>query len=129
MQDDLCELRFEVPLPAGADVLGFECGWRETLAAQKLTALAAPPAAAVAARFRLCGTDFDDARVSAWNHYLTARLAALPGTPAVAADPSGVSHDWHGVKIWLSYHSRDLSALLKTSKRTAHSSRHRGRRP
>ena len=44
MQPGLSELRLDIPLPAGADAHGFERGWRETLAAQKLTALAAPPA-------------------------------------------------------------------------------------
>ena len=129
MQDDLCELRFDIPLPPGVDAHGFERGWRESLAAQKLTALAAPPAAAVSARFRLCGADFEAERMSAWSHYLTARLAALPGTPDVTADPAGASPDWQGVKIWLSYSSRDLAALLKKSKQKSHSFHHRGRRP
>ena len=129
MQDDLCELRFDVPLPAGADVRGFEAGWRETLAAQKLTALVAPPAAPVSARFRVCGPGFESERLAAWNRYLTARLTALPGAPSVAAEQAGASPDWRGVRIWLAYRSRDLSALLKKSSRKSHPSRDRGRRP
>jgi len=129
VQDDLCELRFDVPLPDGADVRGFERGWRDVLAAQKLTALTAPPAAAVSARFRLCGAGLEDGRASAWNRYLTARLAALPGAPSVAAESAGTSPDWYGVKIWLSYRSHDLAALLKKSKQKTRPSHFRGRRP
>ena len=129
MQTGLCELRFDIPLPAGADAHGFERGWRETLASQKLTAIAAPPSAAVSARFRLCGRDWEDGRVSTWSHYLTARLSALPGAPSVAADPAQASSDWHGVRIWLSYPSHDLAALLKSKRKTTHSSHPRGRRP
>ena len=99
------------------------------LAGQKLTALTLPPASAVAARFRLCGTDFADQRGSAWNHYLTARLAALPGAPTVTSDTAGASPDWRGIKIWLSYPARDLAALLKKTRQKSHSSHYRGRRP
>ena len=129
MQDDLCELRFDIPLAGGADAQGFERGWRDVLAAQKLTALTAPPASAVSARFRLCGAGLEDERTSAWNRYLTARLAALPGTPSVAAESASTSPDWRGVKIWLSYRSRDLAALLKKSKQKPKPSYLRGRRP
>ena len=129
MQTALSELRLDIPLPAGADARGFERGWRETLAAQKLTALAAPPSAAVSARFRLCGPDLGGERGSAWERYLTARLSALPGTPSVAADPAHAASEWQGVKVWLSYPSRDLAAVLKKSKQKPHSSHHRGRRP
>ena len=128
VQDDFSELRFDVPLPPEADAGGFERGWRDLLAAQKLTALTLPPASAVSARFRLCGMDFEGQRKLAWNHYLTVRLGALPGAPAVTTDTIGASPDWRGVKIWLSYPSRDLATLLKKSKQKSHSSHYRGRR-
>ena len=128
MQTSLCELRFDVPLPDGADARGFERGWQETLAAHRLTALAAPPSAAVSARFRLCGLGPGE-RLTAWDRYLTARLSALPGTPTVAADPASPSSEWQGVRVWLSYPARDLAAVLKKSKQKPHSFHPRGRRP
>ncbi len=127
MQDDLCELRFDIPLPDSRDPRQFERGWRAVLAAQHLTALAMPPAQTVAARFRLCGAAMGNEPPSALTRYLSLRLAALPGSPTVAADQPASSSDWHGVKIWLSYRSSDLTALLQKSKKK--SSPTRGRRP
>jgi hypothetical protein len=121
VQDDLCELRLDIPLPTGADARGFESAWRATLA-QKRLAQAQP----LSARFRLCCADLDAVRTSAWTQYLTARLAALPGTPSVAAESTALPPpDWRGVRIWLAYRSSDLTALLKPKK----SARFRGRRP
>lgn len=123
MQDEFCELRFDIPLPPDADPRRFERGWRDVLAAQRLTALAVPPAQAVAARFRVCGP-----AVTALERYLPARLAALPGAPAVAAETTTSSPDWQGVKIWLSYRSQDLNTLLQKSKMPNSSRHNRGRR-
>jgi hypothetical protein len=113
VQEELCELRFDVPLPPGGGSRQFEQGWRQVLAAQKLTALAVPPAEAVAARFRLCGTEEADATLG---RYLAVRLAALPGSPAVSAEAALPSPDWRGVKVWLSYRAPDLAALLRSSR-------------
>ncbi len=115
----LCELRFDVPLPAGRgdEPRLFERAWRAELAAQKKTALATPPARAVSARFRIVGPD---ARPEL-GRYLQARLAALPGGPAVAPDADAlpfqaVRPDWAGVQIWLAFPAADLPALLRAPK-------------
>ncbi len=122
MRNGLCEMRFDVPLSEGSGPRQFERGWRETLAAQKLTALAMPPAQAVSARFRLCGPALSAEQASAWERYLPARLSALPGSPTVVADPPAPSADWQGVKIWLAYPTQDLAALLHKSKKPARKS-------
>lgn len=122
---DLCEMRFDVPLAANVDPNGFERGWRSLLAAQKMTALAMPPARAVSARFRVCGPDAAG-DIAAMDRFLRARLAALPGRPEVASEPSLPSPDWQGVKIWLSYPTDELQTLLRASKKK---SPFRGRRP
>ena len=123
---DLCELRFDIPLPLGTDARCFERAWRAELAAQKMTVLAMPPAQAVAARFRVCGAN-SRAELAP---YLAARLAALPGSPTVAREPSPPSPDWAGVKIWLSYRPGELTALLQTAKqKTKKPTRNRGHRP
>lgn len=119
MRNQLCEMRFDVPLSNSSEPRQFERGWRETLAAQKLTALAMPPAQAVSARFRLCGLSLTAEQMSAWERYLPTRLSALPGSPTVAADPPTVSADWQGVRIWLAYPAQDLAALLQKSKKPA----------
>lgn len=106
MQDE-CELRLDVPLPPHATMAHFERGWRAQLAAQRLTALAVPPACALAARFRVCGAA-DDALQRGLPH----RLHALPGSPRVQAEADTVPGDWQGVRIWLSYRAQDLPALL-----------------
>ena len=117
-QIPLCEMRFDVPLAAGRGDQArlFERAWRAELAAQKKTALAMPPARAIAARFRLVGPDAPDLR-----RYLQARLAALPGGPTVTADaeasaPQSLRPDWAGVQIWLAYPAADLPALLRGRK-------------
>lgn len=111
----------------------FERGWRAQLAAQRLTALAVPPACALAARFRVCGLDAE-----ALHPALARRLHALPGGPRVQAEPDTApgedraSGDWQGVRVWLSYRAQDLPALLKRPARKPAfpSSRpFRGRRP
>lgn len=122
MRNGLCEMRFDVPLPDGGGPRQFERGWRDALAAQKLTALATPPAQAVSARFRVCGPGLDAEQTSAWERYLPARLGALPGSPTVAADPPTLSPDWQGVKIWLAFPAQDLAALLHKSKKPARKS-------
>ncbi len=118
--EELCELRLDIPLPNDADARGFERAWRETLAAQRLDA-----SQPCAARFRLCCADLDAARASAWTQYLTARLAALPGGPSVAADVAAPPPDWRGVRVWLAYRPRDMAAVFKKSKKPA---RPKGRR-
>ena len=118
---DLCELRFDVSLPAGLDAARFERAWRAELAAQKMTALAMPPAQAVTARFRVCGR----ARQPELDRCLLARLAALPGGPTVAQEPDTPSPDWAGVKIWLSYRSRELAPLLQKTKKPTRKRGHR----
>jgi hypothetical protein len=122
VQDELCELRFDIPLPPEADPRRFERGWRDALAAQRLTALAMPPAETVAARFRLCGPS-----AASLEHYLSARLAALPGAPRVSAEAVSSSPDWQGVRIWLSYRTHDLTALLTQAKRSHSVKATRGR--
>lgn len=117
MHEALCEMRFDVALPDGGGPRQFERSWRETLAAQKMTALAMPPAHAISARFRLYGPALPNEQTSEWQRYLPARLAALPGRPIVAADPPALSSDWHGVKIWLAYPAQDLASLLHKSKK------------
>lgn len=107
MQDE-CELRLDVPLPPNSTTQHFERGWREALSAQRLTALAVPPAHALAARFRVCGLADEALR-----RYLPHRLHALPGSPSVQAEPDSPSGDWRGVRIWLSYRTQDLPALLQ----------------
>ena len=112
----LCEMRFDVPFAAGrADQARlFERAWRAELTAQKKTALAMPPARAVAARFRVVGPDAPGLR-----RFLQARLAALPGSPTVTADadaPQPQYPDWTGVQIWLAYPAADLPALLRAPK-------------
>ena len=119
--EPLCELRFDVPLAAGRGDQArlFERAWRAELTAQKRTALAMPPARAVAARFRVVGPDAPDLR-----RFLKARLAALPGGPTVTADaetgnaeaPQTARADWAGVQIWLAYPAADLPALLRAPK-------------
>lgn len=119
----LCEMRFDVPLPAGRgdEPRRFERAWRAELAAQKKTALAMPPARAVSARFRVVGPD---ARPGL-GRYLQARLAALPGGPVVAPDSGAPqagrpewTSEWTGVQIWLAYPAADLPALLRAPKNT-----------
>lgn len=112
MTETLCELRFDIPLPPGSNANRFEKAWRAQLAAQKMTALAMPPAQAVAARFRICGPDGQ----AEMKRYLTARLAALPGSPSVICEMPALSQDWAGVKVWLSYRSQDLPALLQKTR-------------
>lgn len=92
MQESLCELRFDISLPPGTDARRFERAWRAELTAQKMTALAMPPAQAIAARFRVCGLN----EQPEMNSYLAARLAALPGHPEVAGEPGVPSPDWTG---------------------------------
>jgi hypothetical protein len=121
--DELCELRFDISLPPNADARRFERGWREALAAQRLTALAMPPTEVVAARFRVSGPS-----ISTLERYLPTRLAALPGVPHVAAEAASPSSDWQGVRIWLSYRAHDLSALLANAKRSHSVKATRGRR-
>lgn len=109
----LCELRFDIPLmPQGRETEArqFERAWRTELAAQKKTALAMPPAQAVAARYRIAGPEAGPEM----HRYLQSRLAALPGSPSVAAEPDARMGDWAGVQIWLSYPAADLPALLRT---------------
>ena len=123
---DLCELRFDISLPPGTDARRFERAWRSELAAQKMTALAMPPAQAVAARFRVCGLN-ERPELDA---YLAARLSALPGSPAVAQEASEAATDWAGVKIWLSYRPGELTTLLQqTKQKTKKSKQSRGHRP
>ncbi len=124
MQDE-CQLRLDVPLPEGGTAKQFEQGWRAVLNAQHLTALAVPPAHALAARFRVCNMA-DETLL----RYLPHRLHALPGEPSVQAEAQSASGDWRGVHIWLSYRAQDLPALLQRDKRTPHfpHSRVRGRR-
>jgi hypothetical protein len=122
---DLCEMRFDVPLATNGDPKGFERGWRALLAAQKMTALAMPPARAISARFRVCGSNADG-DAAGMDRFLRSRLAALPGEPTVASEPSLLSPDWQGVKIWLSFQSDELQTLLRASKKK---SPLRGRRP
>ncbi len=117
-QPPTCELRFDVPLAAGRGDRArlFESAWRAELAAQKKTALAMPPARAVAARFRIIGPDVPDLR-----RYLQARLAALPGSPMVVADaettaPQTGRPEWTGVQIWLAFPAANLPALLRAPK-------------
>lgn len=107
MQDE-CELRLDIPLPANSTARQFEQGWRTVLSAQHLTALAVPPAQALAARFRVCGLED-----GALQQYLPHRLAALPGSPRVQAEPDTLASDWQGVRIWLSYRAQDLPSLLQ----------------
>ncbi len=112
----LCELRFDVPLAAGRgdQARSFERAWRAELTAQKKTALAMPPARAVAARFRVVGPD-----APGLHRFLQARLAALPGGPTVTADadaPQPCRADWAGVQIWLAYPAADLPTLLRAQK-------------
>ncbi len=126
MQDALCELRFDIPLPSDADARCFERVWRAELAAQKMTALAMPPSQAVAARFRVCGPggrpELSD--------YLAARLKALPGNPDVAREPPTSSPEWAGVRIWLAYRPQELTALLQTARqKTKKPTRKRGQHP
>lgn len=113
-------MRFDVPLPEGGGPRQFERSWRATLAAQKMTALVMPPANTISARFRLFGPALTGEQTSAWAHYLPTRLGALPGSPAVAADPPALSPDWQGVKIWLAFPAQDLAALLHKPKKAAH---------
>ena len=110
-------MRFDVPLPSGSGPRQFEWAWRETLATQKMTALAMPPAQAVSARFRLYAPALSDELTSIWERYLPARLAALPGRPEVAIGPATLSSDWQGVKIWLAYPVQDLVALLQKARK------------
>lgn len=117
---DACELRIDIPLPPNSSPTEFERAWRAALSAQGLTALAVPPAQALAARFRLCGVTPDALR-----HYLPLRLAALPGAPAVQAEADNSPGDWQGVRVWLSYPARDLPALLKRPKPQFHPARGR----
>ena len=112
MQEQTCELRFDVPLAPGAGGdRGFERAWRAELSAQKMTALAMPPAQAVGARFRVCGPDGGSGR-GELERTLASRLAALPGGPAVTREPSAPAPGWSGVRVWLSYRAADLPALL-----------------
>ena len=67
-----------------------------------------PPAKAVSARFRLCGTSPQSEQTTALTQYLPARLAALPGTPSVAAEAPTPTPGWQGVRIWLAYPAQDL---------------------
>ena len=124
---DLCELRFDILLPPGTDARCFERAWRSELAAQKMTPLAMPPAQAVAARFRVCGLN----ERPELDVYLAARLSALPGNPEVLQEASNVpSPDWVGVKVWLSYRSGELTALLQGGRqKTKKPTRNRGLRP
>ncbi len=108
---DACELRIDVPLPPDSSPSEFERAWRAALCAQRLTALAVPPARALRARFRVCGPSSDALR-----RHLPLRLAALPGAPVVQAETDSASGDWQGVRVWLSYPARDLPALLKRPK-------------
>lgn len=123
MLEERCEMRFDVSLPNGGGTREFERSWRETLAAQKMTALAMPPARAVSARFRLYGAALSNEQTSVWERSLTARLGALPGSPMVSADPPCLSADWQGVRIWLAFPTRDLAALLHTAKLSQHPAR------
>lgn len=114
----LCEMRFDVPFATGrADQARlFERAWRTELTAQKKTALAMPPARAVAARFRVVGPDTPGLR-----RHLQTRLAALPGGPVVttdfeAATPQHGRPEWSGVQIWLAYPAADLPTLLRAPK-------------
>ncbi len=107
MQDE-CELRLDIPLPPNGTTQHFERGWRAQLSAQHLTALAVPPAQALAARFQVCGPADE-----ALHQYLPHRLAALPGAPRVQAEPDSPPGDWRGVRIWLSYRAQELPALLQ----------------
>ena len=125
MQNEMCELRFDIPLPPDGGPRQFEREWRGVLTAQRLTALAMPPAEAVTARYRLCGTIPSVEQMSALARYLPARLAALPGSPVVAAEAPVTSPDWQGVKIWLSYRSCDLTTLLQKSKKSSPPRGHR----
>ncbi len=74
-----------------------------------MTALATPPARAVAARFRICG---NGTRPALCRH-LQVRLAALPGAPSVVAAADSAQTDWTGVQVWLSFPAADLPALLR----------------
>ncbi len=111
-------MRFDVPLAAGRgdEARRFERAWRAELAAQGKTALAMPPARAVSARFRVVGPEAQPEL----GRYLRARLAALPGGPAVlpeeASPASPLRPDWTGVQVWLAYPAADLPALLRTPK-------------
>jgi hypothetical protein len=108
MQDE-CELRLDIPLPPDGTTKHFEQGWRAQLSAQRLTALAVPPAQALAVRFRVCGLADEALR-----QYLPHRLHALPGAPRVQAEADdSTQSDWRGVRIWLSYRVQDLPALLQ----------------
>ncbi len=111
MQDH-CELRLDVPLPPDGTTRHFEQAWREALSAQRLTALAVPPAQALTARFRVCGLADE-----ALHRYLPYRLHALPGAPRVQAEPDSPPGDWQGVRIWLSYRAQDLPTLLQRALR------------
>lgn len=120
VQDDLCELRLDVTLEEDADARAFERSWRTVLASRRLNASAKP----TAVRYHLCWPNLDPARTRAWTQYLSARLAALPGGPPVAAEAAPVTTDWRGVRVWLAYRPHDLTTLLKKSRKTsAHSAR------
>ena len=125
MQEMLCELRFDIPLADRATGPTFERAWRDELSAQRMTALAMPPAQALAARFRVCGSG----DTSELDRYLPTRLAALPGSPVVAREPSEPVPGWSGVRVWLSYRAQDLPALLGKAKTHPKKTRTRGPRP
>ena len=118
----LCEMRFDIPLAAGRgnNTQRFERAWRAELTAQKRTALATPPARAITARFRIVGPEASPEL----GRYLQARLAALPGNPAVTSDAEAfgavsLRPDWAGVQIWLAYSAADLPDLLRIPKKNA----------
>lgn len=117
MSEERCEMRFDISLPNGGGTREFERRWRETLAAQKMSALAMPPARTLAARFRLFGPPLMGDQSSAWERFLPMRLAALPGQPTVSAEPPVIGSDWQGVKIWLTYSPQELTVLLQKLKK------------
>jgi len=126
---NVCEIRFDIPLaPApksGAsdadEARAFERAWRAHLQSHRMTALATPPARAVAARFRICGGGVRPAL----GRHLQTRLAALPGGPSVVASADSARTDWSGVQVWLSFPASDLPALL----RKQHPAKQRPRKP
>ena len=122
--ENTCELRFDIPLTPGASGgdrgfagVDFERAWRAELSAQKMTALAMPPAQALGARFRVCGPEDGPGRPEL-ERTLISRLAALPGGPAVAREPSAPAPGWSGVRVWLTYRAADLPALLGKADKT-----------
>lgn len=111
----LCEVRVDVPLSRDASPAAWERAWRRTLAKSRLTGLASGGANVVSVRVRMCNVAGTNADALAL--FLPTRLQALPGNPIVQIDSPVYDGDWRGVRVWLSFASDALPALLRRPKK------------